>query len=134
MECIFCRIIRGEIPAEIIYQDKNVLAFLDINPVAPGHTLVVPKKHTARFISAPDELIYQTIKTAKKIAPKVLKAVGATDFNLITNNGPAAGQSVEHLHFHIIPRGKDFSHPNWVTIKYEKNEMKEIANRIRNKK
>lgn len=131
MNCIFCKIIKKEIPAEIVYEDKNTLAFLDINPVSPGHALIVPKAHYENFASTPCETIHFVIKTAKKIAPQILKAVGATDFNLITNNGPAAGQSVGHLHFHLIPRGLRFPKPSWETIEYKKGEMKKIAKKIK---
>lgn len=131
MNCVFCKITKKEIPAEIIYEDDKVIAFLDVNPVCLGHTLVLPKEHYKDFLSTPDELICQSIKIAKQLAPKIIKAVGATDLNLITNNGPYAGQSVEHLHFHLIPRGKDFPKPSWKTIGYKKGQMEKIAEKIR---
>ena len=128
---MFCKIISKEIPAEIVYEDKNTLALLDINPASPGHTLVLPKEHYNDFASTPSEVVCKTVKVAQKIAPKIIKAVGATDFNLITNNGPIAGQSIEHLHFHIIPRGTNFPKPSWVTIEYGKDEIQQIAKKIR---
>jgi len=129
--CIFCQIAQKKIPAEIIYEDKNVLAFLDINPVSPGHTLIVSKKHYRDFASTPDKTAGHILKVARKIAPKILKAVKATDYNLITNNGVLAGQSVGHLHFHLIPRGKNLPRPSWETIKYQNGEIAQIAKRIK---
>ena len=132
MDCIFCQIINKKIPAETVWEDAETLAFLDINPVTPGHTLLITKEHFGNFLSAPNKVICQTLKVAQKIAPKILKAIGATDFNLIANNGPTAGQSVGHLHFHLIPRGANLPNPGWPTIKYRPGEMQKIAKKIRN--
>lgn len=129
--CIFCKIVKKEIPAEIIYEDDDTLAFLDINPVSKGHTLVLPKEHYKNFISTPDKNICKTLAVAKKITPIVLKAVEATDFNLTANNGAYAGQSIGHLHFHLIPRGKDSPKPKWPTIEYKEGEIEKVASKIR---
>ena len=131
MDCLFCQIIKKEIPTQIVYEDDQTLAILDVNPVTKGHTLVLPKEHVKDFLSASEDTIGKVIATAKKIAPKVLKAVGTDEVNLITNNGPNAGQSINHLHLHIIPRGTDTPKPSWKTIEYEEGEMEEIAGKIK---
>jgi len=102
--CIFCKIITGEIPCFKIYEDDNVLAFLDIKPVHPGHTLVLPKKHVANLeeISVAD--LQAVILAVKKIGQKLKDKLGVIGYNVSLNNDPVAGQEIPHLHFHIIPR------------------------------
>lgn len=102
--CVFCRIIRGEAPAVMLYEDELVAAFLDIAPVAPGHTLVVPKYHAERPEELPAEYLCAMMKAAALLAPAILEATGAEGYNLLVNAGPAAGQVVMHVHMHIIPR------------------------------
>jgi len=104
MDCIFCKIIAGEIPSYKVYEDDDCLAFLDISPVNPGHTLVVPKQHYVNLLELPSDLANKILGVIKKITPTILAGVGATDFNLGLNNGPLAGQLVNHCHFHIMPR------------------------------
>lgn len=104
MDCIFCKIISGEIPTNKIYEDDKVLAFLDLRPKAPGHTLVIHKNHTADFMSTSDGILSELMPELKLIAERQMKEVGATGFNLSVNNGASAGQEIFHLHFHIIPR------------------------------
>lgn len=100
--CIFCKIIRGEIPCKKVYEDEGVLAFDDINPQAPVHTLLVPKHHAANILEA-DAADIAACMTA---LPKVAAAKGLTSFRLIANTGADAGQTVPHLHFHLLG-GKD---------------------------
>lgn len=107
MDCIFCKIIAGEIPSKKIYEDENVLSFLDISPVNFGHTLVIPKKHYTDLLSADEATLSFLMLAVKKIAPILIRAVDASGFNLNLNNGSVAGQVVDHLHFHIIPRFVD---------------------------
>jgi len=128
--CIFCKIINKELPAQIVYEDENVIAFLDISPNVFGHTLVVPKQHTANFMELADEVISQIIKAAQKIAPAVLQATGAKGFNLITNIGKSSGQEIEHTHWHIIPRhGGDA--PVWSSLTYADGELEVMGEKIR---
>lgn len=101
---IFGRIIRGEIPCHRVYEDEHVLAFLDVNPLSPGHTLVIPKEAVATLDKLSDEASAAIGRVLPRIARAVLKATGATDFNILQNNGAAAHQAVLHVHFHIIPR------------------------------
>lgn len=103
-DCIFCKIISKEIPADIIYEDTDVLAFLDLHPVNRGHALVVPKKHSEDLLHLDDEDAGPVMIKIKKVATAVLKATGAAGFNLHVNTGSSAGQVIFHTHFHIIPR------------------------------
>ena len=102
-DCVFCKIVNGEIPVEKIYKNKNFIAFPDANPQTDGHTLIVSKKHFADVMEMPQELGGDLIDAVKKIAELRMKN-GAEGFNLITNCGKVAGQIVMHLHFHFLPR------------------------------
>ena len=111
--CIFCRIAKGEIPCAKIYEDDNVLAFLDLAPVHHGHTLVIPKNHHKDMLEVPAELGTSIFSALQKVAAAVMKATGAQGFNVMQNNGLAAGQTVFHIHWHIIPRFDDDSLEMW---------------------
>jgi len=102
--CIFCAIAAGEIPSFKIYEDDLVLAYLDINPFTRGHTLVIPKAHSPNLVETPDETLSAVIARVKKVAAHLKGALGCDGFNILQNNGEAAGQTVMHLHFHIVPR------------------------------
>lgn len=131
MECIFCNIAERKAEAEIVFEDEKILAFLDIEPVNYGHTLVVPKAHFDNFLTVPkDELRRLTVAT-QHIAGAVKRSMDADGFNIVSNNGDSAGQTVYHFHFHIIPRFKsDFAlKPNLKT--YGEGEMKTYADQIR---
>lgn len=112
-DCIFCKIIAREIPSEIVFEDAQTLVFMNIHPVMPGHVLVIPKRHAMNFVETPVEDVQAVMVTAQKVAPAILAAVGATDFNFSTNNGPAAGQVIFHTHFHLIPRQPKDGHEHW---------------------
>ena len=103
-ETIFSKIIRGEIPCHKVYEDEQVLSFLDINPIAPGHTLVIPKEAVATVDQLSDESCAAIVRVLPRISRAVLAATGATEFNILQNNGPGAHQAVFHVHFHIIPK------------------------------
>ena len=103
-ECIFCKIIKGEIPAKLIYEDKKVIAFLDRNQVNKGHSLVVSKKHHKNFLVTPKNEFSDLMEVSKKVAKAQMKILGSEGFNLIVNTNKAAGQVVDHLHIHVIPR------------------------------
>jgi len=102
--CIFCAIAAGEIPSFKVYEDDAVLAYLDINPFAKGHTLVIPKEHFEGLLDAPDETLAALVSRVKKVAAHVKDSLGCDGFNILQNNGEAAGQTVKHIHFHIVPR------------------------------
>lgn len=103
-DTIFSKIIRKEIPAHIVYEDEDTLAFLDIAPVQPGHTLVIPKKPARTILDIDPQSLASLSKVVQKVAKGVMAATGAEGINIISNNEPAAGQVVFHLHFHVIPR------------------------------
>jgi len=130
-DCIFCKIIAKEIPTEMIYEDDQVIAFLDIKPSAPGHTLVVPKKHSEDLLDADDETLSVAMARIKKIAPAVLSAVGASGFNLGVNTGSSSGQVIFHLHFHIIPRHDADGLKAWPHFDAEPKRRAEIAEKIK---
>lgn len=104
MDCVFCKIINGEIPSYKIYEDDLTYAFLDISGEGYGHTLVVPKKHFKNILECNQKYLNACLKTANMIASHYIKDCGFSGFNLFVNTGASAGQSVEHLHIHIIPR------------------------------
>lgn len=103
-DCIFCKIVKGEIPCARLYENETVLAFLDIAPVAPGHTLVIPKAHHADLFGLPPALGPALVTAASRVGQAVMAATGATGLNLQMNNGLSAGQVVFHAHLHLIPR------------------------------
>ncbi|WP_435196579.1 HIT family protein [Natronomonas sp. EA1] len=103
-DCIFCQIIAGEIPSRTVYEDDDVFAFLDVNPMSRGHTLVIPKDHAQRIEELPEDQRAAVFTTLGKLAPAVEAAVDADGVNIGMNDGEAAGQEVMHTHGHIIPR------------------------------
>lgn len=102
--CIFCKIVNGEIPAYKVYEDEHVLAFLDISQVTKGHTLVIPKNHHKDLYELPTEAAEKIFSVVPKIANSIKKSFNPIGLNLLNNNGEAAGQTVFHYHLHIIPR------------------------------
>ena len=108
-DCIFCKIVGGEIPSDFVYQDEEIVVFRDVNPQAPTHLLIIPRKHIARLSEADEQdaaLLGHILLVAKKLAQQF----DLKDFRLVTNNGKGAGQSVDHLHFHMMA-GRRFLWP-----------------------
>jgi len=131
-DCVFCKIVAGEIPVTRIYEDEVVLAFLDIGPVSDGHTLLISKQHFQRMHDCPAEFLGQVCSRLGKVAKAVAGAMAAEGYNVLCNNGRAAGQLVEHLHFHIIPRNSgDGVFDQWPSYKYAEGKMKAVAEKIR---
>jgi len=130
-DCIFCKIVSNEIPATKVYEDADFVAFLDLHPTQPGHTLVIPKAHYERFESTPPEVVGKLFQVARAVAPGVVRAVEAPGFVVSTNNGPAAGQVIFHTHVHIIPRKSNDGLAPWGHREYQGNERDEIAKKIR---
>lgn len=129
-DCIFCAIADGEIPSFKVYEDELVVAYLDINPFSKGHTLVIPKAHFTGIADTPDEILAAVIARVKKVAVQLKSALKCDGFNILQNNGAAAGQTVMHVHFHIVPRyGAEpvafENHPG------DMNELQALAERIR---
>ena len=133
MNCLFCQIIKKEIPAHIIYEDDNYLSFLDINPNAKGHSLVIPKKHTLDFNSLTNEEAGSLASQVHYIASRLSKALNTKDYNLGLNNGSQAGQIVNHVHWHIIPRYKDDGLKHWTSNKEERESLAETLKILKGK-
>jgi histidine triad (HIT) family protein len=130
-DCIFCKIVSGEIPATILYEDTDSVAFLDTSPVNKGHTLVIPRHHYENLFDLPEATGAAVMRTVQTMAGAVKKAVAADGINLGMNNGEAAGQIVFHAHLHIIPRFVDDGLKHWGQRSYELDEMEVIAEAIR---
>lgn len=127
-KCVFCKIIKGEIPAAKIYEDEKVFAFLDINPVNFGHALVIPKEHHQIMIDTPDELVAYLFVKAKELM-KVIKKAMAADFVVVS----VVGVDVPHFHVHLVPRYKDDGLQGfWPTKKYGEGEIEKVAEKIKN--
>ena len=103
-DCVFCAIAAGEIPCFKVFEDDFALAYLDINPFSEGHTLVIPKAHTTGLLDTPEETLAALLARVKKVAAHLKSALGCDGFHILQNNGAAAGQTVGHIHFHIVPR------------------------------
>jgi len=131
-DCVFCKMVAGEIPVATVYENEAVLAFLDIGPVSDGHTLVIPKRHYASVHECDGEVLAKVGSCLGEIAGAVVKAMGADGYNVLCNNGRAANQVVEHLHFHIIPRKTgDGVFTQWPTYQYREGQLEYIAEKIR---
>lgn len=122
-DCVFCAIAAGEIPSFKIYEDDLVLAYLDINPFTKGHTLVIPKKHSSCLLDTDEETLSTVIARVKKVAAHLKTALPCDGFNILQNNGEAAGQTVHHLHFHIVPR---YGHEP-IVFESQKGDMSALA-------
>lgn len=106
-DCIFCKIIAGEIPAHCLFEDELVMSFLDVGPLTAGHALVIPKGHWCLLDDADNVAIQRCISVVQSLGPIIRDLTGAAGWNLLQNNGKVAGQEVGHVHFHIIPRMED---------------------------
>ncbi len=102
--CLFCKILRGEIPCSKVYEDEDVLAFLDISQTTIGHTLVIPKEHYDNFLYVPKDLLGKTFAVAQKISQALVSGLGAKGVNILVNTNKIAGQTIMHFHIHVIPR------------------------------
>jgi len=133
--CIFCKIVNKEIPATVIFEDDDVLVFMDIGPIIKGHALVISKKHYDPVTDTPDDVLTKLHLTAKRVAQAQMDEFGSSGVNIMQNNGKAAGQEVPHIHVHVIPRFNDDGHHwNWNAKKYENvEEMNELADKLRSK-
>jgi len=125
--CIFCKIIKGEIPADKVYEDENILAFLDANPVNPGHTLVIPKKHFAKIEETPDEIISKIFIKSKELMKKIKIATDA-DFVVLS----IVGLDVPHFHIHLVPRyHNDGMAYFWPGKEFNEKKSDEIIDKIK---
>ncbi len=129
-DCIFCKIIKGEIPSSKIYENDKVFCFLDIMPVNKGHTLVIPKKHYETILDIPEDLLKEVITVTKKVSKAVKQGTKADGISIGQSNFKAGGQVVPHLHFHIIPRYSGDGLKFWPQNKYEEGEMNSYKEKI----
>ncbi|MFZ2303797.1 MAG: HIT family protein, partial [Minisyncoccia bacterium] len=130
--CLFCKIIAGEIPSTKVYEDDIVLAFLDIHPVNIGHTLVIPKAHHTNLYETPNETLSRMMTVVKKLSTAIKGALSADGINIEMNNDPIAGQIIFHTHIHIVPRfsGDGFTH--WPSARgYNEGEADEVSTKIK---
>lgn len=130
-DCLFCNIVKGKIPSYKVYEDENTLAILDINPVNKGHTLVLPKDHYINILDVPEQILIATMQSVKKVADMLSRY--AEGVNVNHNANKAAGQIVDHLHFHVIPRYMQDGLELWKGRgPYAKDEALQILGTIRN--
>ncbi|GBE55354.1 MAG TPA: HIT family protein [Euryarchaeota archaeon] len=131
-DCIFCRIVKGEIPCHMVYEDRYIIAFLDINPMTEGHTLVVSKEHIESFSDTSSYIATNIAESSVKIAGALKKALKPEGFNYFINEGKVAGQLVMHLHMHVVPRygDDDVKFEAGSKVELDEEEMKAIAERI----
>ncbi len=131
-DCIFCQIIEGKLPCAKVYEDDLVISFLDINPVNTGHTLVVPKKHYVSLFDTPPDLLQACIEVSQKVARAVFKGTGASGLNIIQNNFRSAGQLIDHIHFHLVPRNMhDGFFTSWPGKPYPSGELEKTLKKIK---
>lgn len=129
--CLFCKIVAGEIPCARVYEDEAVLAFLDLNPISFGHTLVVPKGHYPTLLDFPAEEGEALLRALRLVASALHRELGTGGFNCIQNNFAPAGQMIFHAHWHLIPRHENDGLPDWPAGKYKDNdEMQQLAQTI----
>lgn len=134
--CIFCKIVRGELPAFVVYEDDFVLAFLDINPLMEGHTLIVPKKHYENIFDIDEKILGKIIFVAKNLSQRLKEVLEIEGINLVNASGVVAEQSVPHFHLHLIPRreGDKIDINSWWQMKVkkmDKERLKELAEKLK---
>ena len=131
-KCIFCKIVKGDIPCAKIFEDECVISFLDIAPANKGHALIVTKNHYETLLEVPEECLNDMMLKSKKIAQALSAALGNQGFNILMNNKKVAGQLVPHAHVHIIPRFEnDGINLNWRPRKYNDKEIDEFKEKIK---
>ncbi|OEU46009.1 MAG: histidine triad (HIT) protein [Desulfobacterales bacterium S7086C20] len=134
MDCIFCKIINGEIPSEKVYEDDKVFAFMDINPLNDGHVLIIPKSHAGTIHEIGEDDFLAVMSATHKLAAAVRKALNPDGINLLQLNGKAANQVVPHLHVHIVPRwsGDGLTVSQWEIVAGNMEKVKNVAEQIKN--
>jgi histidine triad (HIT) family protein len=130
--CIFCKIVSGIIPAEKLYENDHVIAVLDINPIHYGHALILPKQHCNDFLELPDETYHSLLQAAKIVTDALVQSLKLEGYNLFSNNGTIAGQSVFHFHLHVTPRYRNDNIRFVLNLKkYSDGEMNKYGTMIR---
>lgn len=134
MDCIFCKLANGEIPTATLYEDDDFRVILDQGPATKGHALILPKKHYANIYELPEELAARAMVLAKRMAGTMTEALNCDGFNLVQNNGEAAGQTVFHFHMHLIPRyNNDHAGITWNSGTLEEDVKEEILAAVKEK-
>ena len=130
--CVFCKIVKGQAPASIVYEDQEVMVFLDIRPLNMGHTLVIPRAHYVDIFDIPNALLSRIHKIAKHVAPAIKKATTADGISIIQQNGKAAGQDIFHLHVHVVPRFEGQKLPRFSELReVERAKLDAMAEKIK---
>ncbi len=130
--CIFCKIVNRQAPASVVYEDSQILAFMDIRPVSEGHTLVIPKQHYVDIFDTPQDLLAAVHKVTKPLATAIKTVTHADGISVVQQNGKAAGQDIFHLHVHIIPRFEDRKLPHFGDLSVASREnLDEMAKKIK---
>lgn len=131
-DCPFCKIAQGDLNAEVVFQDDNLVAIMDVNPVADGHVLVIPRVHAPNLFSVPAADLTEVVKTVQRVATAVNDAVEPAGISLYQANGPGAGQTVHHFHMHVLPRGMDDGLPMcWEHKRGDPKRIAAVASEIR---
>jgi histidine triad (HIT) family protein len=130
-QCVFCKIVRGELPSARVLETSYAVVFLDINPLNPGHTLLVPRSHHAHLAELPEEIAAHAGSLLPRLCRAVKAATSAQGLNVLVNNGRVAGQTIDHVHWHIIPRfANDPVHWPWPQGRYSGDELSQMKSRI----
>jgi histidine triad (HIT) family protein len=130
-DCIFCKIIRGDMPSSRVFENEKILAFLDINPVSKGHTLVIPKTHYAGFSEIPADFLIEMGQVLQRLGQAAKTHLGSDGFNVLLNNGRAAGQLIDHAHFHLVPRSTGDGVMGWPKVRpYGAREMEAVRSKL----
>lgn len=131
-DCIFCKIANGEIPSATLYEDNDFRVILDLGPASKGHALILPKEHYPNLYELPDEMAEKAILLAKKMVMKMTEVLGCDGFNVVQNNGTAAGQTVFHFHIHLIPRYEnDHAGFGWNVGELNETDRDDILNKMK---
>ncbi len=132
MDCVFCKIVRHQLPAQILFENEKVISILDINPIHYGHALVIPKLHCTDFLHIPESDLHDVLHVTQIVARAIVNTLNLEGYNIFSNNGKIAGQSVFHFHMHVTPRYPDDNIQFVLELKsYTANTMKEYADKIR---
>ena len=131
-DCLFCKIVSGEIPCYKVYEDENFLAFLDINPVNLGHTLIIPKKHSANILEIDEKLAKEIMPVIQRLSKKIKTVLSCDGINILINSEAGAGQIIFHTHIHIIPRFKDDDLQHWPSKKFSPEEFLTTTKKLKN--
>jgi len=130
-DCIFCKIVRGEIPSTKVYENDSVLCFLDVAPAVRGHSLVIPREHVENILEIPEDMAAHLHEVIRRVGRGIIQGLKADGFNVGMNNFQAAGQVVMHAHWHLIPRFHGDGLQLWPQYKYDSNEeMQDFARKI----